>query len=476
MTAIAAPARLAARSSRRWWVLATMTGCLSMIMLDQTVVSVALPTMQHDLGLSTSGVQWVVNAYLLALGVLVALGGRVAELFGAERAFRAGGALFVTASALCGLADSEAAIIAARALQGLGAALMIPATGAIIINTFAPSERGKAMGTYTGVSMVFLALGPLVGGLLTEHVGWRSVFYVNLPVGLAMLVAAGITLNAGPRPRITRDSIDWLGIPLMIGALGSLVLALMQGKTWGWDSTAIIALFAASAVLSPAFLLWERRHPRPLVQLKLLKLQNFRAEGAILAGVQFALVGASVFGAIWAQEVLGFSAIRAGAALLPLTLPLLVVAPFAGRLYDRIGPRPLLTVGSALIAVAFAWLASRLHLREYVELIPGYVALGIGLGLVISPATTDALGGAAPSERSQASGLIQTVRQLGGAVGLAVLGAIVSGVSHVGAGASVEDRLIASTNGVADAYWAGAAVMAAMALAAFVFVRRRDVS
>ena len=223
-------------------------------------------------------------------------------------------------------------------------------------------------------------------------------------------------------------------------------------------------------------MLWERRRSQPLVQLSLLNLQNFRAEGAILAGVQFALVGASVFGAIWAQEVLGFSAIRAGAALLPLTLPLLVVAPLGGRLYDRIGPRPLLTAGSALIAFGFAWMAFRLHVREYVWMVPGYIALGVGLGLVISPATTDALGAAKPADRSQASGLVQTMRQIGGAVGLAVLGAIVSAVSHVAPDASVEERLVASTNGVAAAYWVGAGVMVAMALAAFLFVRRREPS
>ena len=179
-----------------------MTGALSMIMIDQTVVSVALPTMQHDLGLSTSGVQWVVNAYLLVLAVLVALGGRVADLLGAERTFRAGAALFVLASALCGLASSEAWIIAARGLQGVGAAMLVPSTGALIINAFGPQERGKAMGIYTGVSMVFLALGPLVGGLLTQGVSWRAVFYINLPIGVLIVAAAYFTLPRRPRPRI----------------------------------------------------------------------------------------------------------------------------------------------------------------------------------------------------------------------------------------------------------------------------------
>src|SRR5262249_40635131 len=203
------PAAAAARTGTngRWWVLATMTGALSMIMIDQTVVSVALPTMQRDLGLSAAGVQWVVNAYLLVLAVLVALGGRVADLLGAERTFRAGSALFVLASALCGLATGEAWIIAARGLQGVGAALMVPSTGALIVNAFAPRERGKAMGIYSGVSMVFLALGPLVGGLLTQGVSWRAVFYVNLPIGLRIVALAYVTLPRPPRPRIPARAI-----------------------------------------------------------------------------------------------------------------------------------------------------------------------------------------------------------------------------------------------------------------------------
>jgi EmrB/QacA subfamily drug resistance transporter len=461
-------------SSRRWWVLATMTGALSMIMIDQTVVSVALPTMQHDLSLTTAGVQWVVNAYLLLLAVFVALGGRVADLVGPERTFRAGSALFVAASALCGLADGEAGIIVARGLQGIGAAMMVPSTGALLVNAFDPSERGKAMGIYTGVSMVFLALGPLVGGLLTQGVSWRAVFFINLPIGLAMLVAARFTLPRGPRPRVPRGAIDWVGIPLLVFGLGTLVLGLMQGHTWGWSSPAVVSLLVVAAVLIPVFLWWERRAAAPLVQLRLYRLQNFGANSTILAGVQFALVGASVFGAIWSQQVLGFSAIDAGLALLPLTLPLLLVAPIAGRLYDRVGPRPILIAGSVLIAVGLAWLGYHLPAHEYARLIPGYAVMGVGIGMTISPATTDTLSAAAPAERSQASGIVQTVRQIGGVVGIAVLGAIVAHISIVGPGATPAERIDAATNGVAAAFWTGAGMMALMALVAIGGVRRRD--
>jgi EmrB/QacA subfamily drug resistance transporter len=459
---------------RRWWVLATMTGSLSMVMIDQTVVSVALPTMQRDLGLSASGVQWVVNAYLLLLAVLVALGGRIADLIGAERTFRLGTSVFVLSSALCGLAQNETMIIAARGLQGVGAAMMVPSTGAVLINTFDVRERGKAMGIYSGVSMVFLALGPLLGGLLTQGVTWRAVFFINLPIGIAIVAASKFTLPHRPRPRISRSAIDWIGLPLLVGAFGTLVLGLMQGQAWGWSSPVILALLAAAAVLMPAFLWWEARAAAPLVDLKLFKLKNFAADGGVLAGVQFALTGASVFGAIWSQHVLGFSPIHAGLAMLPLTIPLLFVAPMGGRLYDRFGPRPLLTCGSLLIALGLAWLGWHLHLRDYSVLIPGYVLMGVGIGLTVSPSTTDALGAAAPAQRSQASGIVQTVRQIGGVVGLAVLGAIVTQISTVAPTADVAARVTASTNAVAAAYWTGAAVMLAMAGIAWCVVRRRD--
>lgn len=461
-------------SNRRWWILATMTGSLSMVMIDQTVVSVALPTMQRDLGLSSTGVQWVVNAYLLLLAVFVALGGRVADLIGAERTFRAGTSVFVFASALCGLAQNETMIIAARGLQGIGAALMVPSTGAVIVNTFDVRERGKAMGIYSGISMVFLALGPLVGGLLTQGVSWRAVFFINLPIGIAIVVASRFTLVHTPRPHVARNAIDWIGLPLLVGAFGTLVLGLMQGQTWGWTSPAIIALLGGAAMLSPTFLWWESRAQAPLVDLKLFRLKNFGADGGVLAAVQFALTGASVFGAVWSQHVLGFSPIQAGVAMLPLTIPLLLVAPMGGRLYDHLGPRLLLTCGSLLIGCGLAWLAWHLHLRDYPTLIPGYILMGIGIGLTVSPGTTDALGGAKPSQRSQASGIVQTVRQLGGVVGLALLGAIVTQVSSVSPTAGAAAQVTASTNGVAAAYWTGAGVMLAMAVVVWCVVRRRE--
>jgi EmrB/QacA subfamily drug resistance transporter len=415
--------------NRRWWVLITMTGALSMILIDQTVVSVALPTMQRDLDLSQTGLQWVINAYLLAIAVLVALGGRLGDLIGNERTFRIGAVIFVAASAACGLAQSEAWIIGARAIEGAGAALMTPASGAIVVNAFRPRERGKAMGVYSGVSMIFLALGPLIGGVLTQGVSWRAVFYVNLPIGLVMLALAHVTMPRG-RTQRGQGSIDWAGVPLLVFGLGSLVLGLRQSRAWGWSSPGVIGLLIASAVLLPAFVLWELRARDPLVQLRLFSSRNFSADNFVLAAVQFGLMGVSVFGAIWVQDVLGFGPIEAGLSLLPVTLPLLLLAVGTGRLYDRIGPRLPVAAGALLVALALGWMAVVLDQLSYAWVVPGYVVLGVGLALVMTPASTDTMNAADPALRGQASGGMQTMRQVGGTVGIAVMGTIVANVQH----------------------------------------------
>jgi EmrB/QacA subfamily drug resistance transporter len=496
-------------ANRRWWVLATMTGSLSMILIDQTVVAVALPTLQADLHVTTVGLQWVVNAYLLALAAFVAVGGRIGDLLGDDRAFRLGTAIFVSASAACGFAESESWIVAARAVQGLGAALLTPATGALVANAFAAGERGRAMGIYAGVSMVFLALGPLIGGLLCDLVSWRAVFFVNLPVGIALWLAARVTL---PRSQPQPGRVDWGGIPLIVLSLTCLVLGLMQSRAWGWDSPATIGLLVAAAILLPATVAWELRQREPLVDLRLFGSANFTADGIVLAAVQFAMTGVAVLGAVWVQDVLGFTAIEAGLSLLPLTLPLLVIAPRAGAIYDRIGPRGPVTLGCALAALALVWVAATLDHRDYAWLVPGYVAMGIGLGVMMTPANTDAMNAVAPAMRAQASAVLQTIRQVGATLGVAVMGTVVahgqsrrigelfehrygipprdvqqiehtmngiqaSGASDRGLSARVMQLIAplldAVTAAVASAFAVAAAVLALAAVVAYSLLRRR---
>jgi EmrB/QacA subfamily drug resistance transporter len=415
-------------ANRRWWILGTMTLALSMILIDQTVVSVALPTIQRDLDMDQTALQWVVNAYLLAIAGFVAVGGRLADILGTDRIFKLGAITFVAASAACGLAQSELVLLLARVVEGLGAAAMIPATGAIVINAFQPQERGRAMGVYAGVSMVFLALGPLLGGILTQDVTWRAVFWINVPIGAVMVVLSHVTV---PRSRRVPDArLDWLGLFTLVPALTALVLALMQSQAWGWGSPAIIGLLAAAAIFLVAFVLVEPRIDSPLIQLRLFRSRNFSGDGFVLFIVEFALIGLTVFGALWVQNVLGFTPIESGLSLLPLTLPLLVLAPLVGRVYDRIGPRALVGGGCLVVAAGLLWSAAQLDQVSYAWLVPGYVALGVGIGMIMSPTNTDALNSAPPADRGEASGVIQTLRQVGGALGLAVMGTVVANVQQ----------------------------------------------
>src|SRR4051794_8126544 len=480
-----------------------MTLALSMILIDQTVVSVALPTIQRELDVSQTGLQWVVNAYLLAIAAFVAVGGRIGDMVGNDRIFKVGAIVFIASSAACGLAGSEAILLAARAGEGIGAAMMIPATGAIVINAFEPQERGRAMGVYAGVSMIFLAMGPLLGGVLTQDVSWRAVFWINLPIGIVMLVLAHVTVPRGTP--IPGARIDWFGLFTIVPGLTALVLALMQSQEWGWGSAKTIGCLAAGALLLVVFVLGELRIDQPLIQLRLFRSHNFTADGLVLFCVELALIGLTVFGALWVQNVLGFDPIEAGLSLLPLTIPLLFIAPMIGRVYDRIGPRAIVAGGCLLVAAALAWDAAQLHRTSYAWLVPAYIAMGIGIGIVMvmSPTNTDALNAAARKDRGEASGVIQTLRQIGGSVGLALMGTVVSSVQqdHINAfvqanpgtdPASIERVLSESGSGAAKAgasadvidaaqdaltaatsssFWVAAAVMGLAGLAALLMLR-----
>lgn len=455
--------------NRKWLILVAMTGSLSMILIDETVVGVALPTIQRDLDISQAGLQWIVNAYLLALAAFVAVGGRLGEMFGLARLFKLGAAIFVVASAASGFAQSEEWILAARAVQGLGAALMVPPSGAIVINTFAPDERGRAMGVYAGISMIFLALGPLVGGLLTEWVSWRAVFFVNLPIGLAILaLAAGVV----PRDQPQGGRMDWVGATTLVAGLTALVLALMQAQTWGWGAPATISLLGAATVLLPTFAALELRHRAPIVELRLFASRNFSGDNAVLGAIQFGLTGLTVFGALFVQNILGFTPIGAGLSLLPVTLPLLVLAPLAGQRYDRVGPRAMVAGGAALVGAGLIWNAALLDKESYAWLLPGYLAMGIGLAAVMTPASTDCMNAAPPRLRGEASGVMQTVRQIAGTVGLAIMGTVVANVEASHPAAGTEAAGDAFVSGVSSAYYVCGAVTLLAAILGLAVLRK----
>jgi EmrB/QacA subfamily drug resistance transporter len=438
-----------------------------MILLDQTVVSVALPTIQRDLDMSQTSLQWVVNAYLLAIAALVAVGGRLSDMFNRVGVLIVGVAIFVTFSAACGLAQSDSWLVASRVCQGIGAALMVPPTAAILMATFGPSERGRAMGIYAGVSMIFLSLGPLIGGLLTEHASWRWVFLINLPVGLATI--AMVIRAKAPGAVAGGQSLDWPGVLTLVPGLAAVVLALMESNSWGWGDTRTLSLLAGGLVLLTIFVFVERRATAPLVELRLFRVRNFSGDSLVLFFVQFALIGMTIFGAIYIQDLLGYDPVEAGLALLPLTIPILVVAPIAGRLFDRIGPRALAASGALAIGLAQLWNASVLHEFSYPLLVPGYVLAGVGIGLVMSPTTTDAMSVSPGPLRGQASGVLQTVRQVGGTVGLAIVGAI---VAHVQDASVAEGPRLAMTDGIAAAYYTSGGILVVTAMVAWAVLRR----
>jgi EmrB/QacA subfamily drug resistance transporter len=419
------------RSTRaQWLVLIAMTGSLSMIMLDQTVVTVALPSMSRDLHLSADAQQWVVNAYVLAMAALVACGGKLGDLIGRVTTFRLGVAIFFLASVACGLAPTAVFVIVARIAQGVGAALMMPATSAIMIGTFPLQQRGRAMAMYAGISQVFLAAGPLLGGVLTEWVSWRAVFWLNVPVGIAALVMVHIAKpdNAA----LTKGRLSPTDVALLTVGIGSLVVGVQQANTWGWGSGWTLGSIIAGIVLAGIFCRNQLRSNDPLLNIRLFQRRPFLADSTVMGLLQFALVPITLYTSLYGQNLLGFSPVLAGVSALPLVLPITVAAQFGGRWFDRAGVRQPVLFGLAIATVGVVVRALALPTLSYWPGVPGMVLMGIGLGLTISPTNTDSLNRVAGPERGQASGLVQTIRQLGGTLGLAVVGAVIVAIAPTG--------------------------------------------
>jgi len=411
--------------NRRWWTLAAMCFALFMVMLDNTVVNVALPSIQSDLRASTAGLEWTVNAYTLAFGVLLVTGGRLGDIFGRRKVFLFGVVLFAISSAFIGFSQSQAWLISGRTLQGVGAALMMPATLSIISNAFPPEERGKAIGTWAGVSALALAIGPVVGGLLVEQVSWQSIFFINLPVAVG---AIAVTLFATheSRDETVLPKVDVAGITTITIGLTALTLALVEAGSWGWGSPRILALLGLAATGLAAFAYTERRAPVPMVDLSFFRSRTFLGSNIVAFIVSFSMLGMFFFLSLYMQQVLKFSPLEAGLRFMPTTLMVIVVAPIAGRLTDRIGPRPLMTAGLTLVAISLFWLSFLSIDTSYQFLFGGFTLMGIGISLVISPMSTAAMNAVDKSKAGVASGILSMSRMVGGTLGIAVLGTIIS--------------------------------------------------
>jgi EmrB/QacA subfamily drug resistance transporter len=422
-------AHLITDANRKWWTLGAMCFALFMIMLDNTVVNVALPSIERDLGASLSALEWTVNGYTLAFAVLLATGGRLGDIFGRRLTFLIGVALFTISSATAGLAPDTTSLVASRVVQGVGGALMMPATLSIVTNAFPPAERGKAIGTWAGVSALALAIGPVLGGLLTEDVSWRAIFFINVPVGAAAVLASLFAVRESRDHTVGRE-VDYAGVATLTGGLTALVLALIEGNSWGWGSTSILALLAGSAVMLAAFVLVELRVKAPMVEFRLFASRNFIGANLIALVVTFAMLAQFFFLALYMQNILGYSPLQAGVRFLPATLMIVAIAPIAGRLTDRIGPRIPIAVGLTLVSAALFWLTRIDPSTTYGDLLPSFILMGVGMALVMSPMSTAAMNAVADAKAGIASGILSMNRMIGGTFGVAVIGAVFQGAAR----------------------------------------------
>jgi EmrB/QacA subfamily drug resistance transporter len=418
-------ARLFAPENRKWWTLAAVAVGLFMIMLDNTVVNVALPSIQKDLGMSSSELEWVFNAYALTFGVLLLTGGKLADLFGRRTIFIAGLLIFTGASLWCGLAGSAESLIAARTVQGIGAALMNPATLSIITATFPPRQRGMAIGIWAGVSALALAIGPLVGGLLTQDISWSWIFFVNIPVGIAGVLAARIFIDE-TKDTSREQRLDLPGLVTSAIGLFALTFGLIETNDHAWGSARVLTLFAIAVVALAIFVLLELRQRIPMLDLSLFRDPAFSGANTVMFLVGLAMFGIFFYNSLFLQRVLGYGAIKTGATFLPMTVLIILVAPPAGRLSDRIGPRWLMGTGMTLLAGSLLLFGTLDAASSWWHLLPGLIVGGVGMAITMAPTTAAAMASVPVDKAGVGSAVINSMRQVGGSLGIAVMGALVA--------------------------------------------------
>jgi EmrB/QacA subfamily drug resistance transporter len=449
------------------WTFAIVSVALFMVVLDNLVVTTALPSIRADLGATIQSLEWTVNAYTLSYAVLLLTGAALGDRFGRRRMFLVGLAMFTVASAAAALAPTTAALIGARAVQGVGAAIVTPLTLTLLADVFPPERRGLAIGAWSGVSGLGIALGPLVGGAVVDGISWHWIFWINVPIGIALLPLAARRLAESHGPA---RSLDLPGVALASAGLLGIVYAIVRGAELGWTSTTVLGSLIAGGVLVAVFLAWEARAPQPMLPLRFFRSRGFAAVNGVSLAMYFGVFGSIFLLAQFFQVTQGYSPLEAGLRTLPWTIMPMFVAPIAGLLSDRIGSRPLMATGLALQAGAIAWLASvSTPTVPYGELVIPFVMAGTGMALVFAPAANAVLGAVRPEEAGQASGATNAIRELGGVLGVAVLASV---FAHNGSYASPA----AYTDGMTSAIWVGAAVLLAGALAALLVPHRRAAS
>lgn len=407
--------------------LVAMTLANSMILVDQTAVPLAIPHVVGGLHASDALAQWILTANVLPLAAFLVLGGRLGDIRGLRKVFLAGAVIFIVSSTLAGLAQSIEWLILVRATQGIGAALMMPTTIAIVSAVYPAQDRGRALGILAGASAFFAALGPVLGGLLTQFIGWRAVFFINVPLAaLTIFLTLRSTPELPPKPDADRR-LDWPGVVVFAFGASALVLGLSQGQQWGWSDPRTLVAIVAGVVALIAFVPLELRRRTPLIKLSLLRHLNFAAANAsqILAGM--IELGMGLILPLLLLLPLKLDPATAGIALIPATLPIIVVAPLAGRVFDKRGGRMPLVLGFAILALSSVLLAIAVPDSSYIELVPGLVLQGVGLGTVLTVNDPTGIAAVPEQDRGQASGVIDTSEQFGGALGIALLYAVLIG-------------------------------------------------
>src|SRR4051794_18385890 len=460
---------MVATEQRRWLALALLSAVQFMVVLDIAIVNVALPSIKVDLGFSEENLQWVISAYALFFGGFLLLGGRAADLLGRRRLFLVGIVVFTLASLLAGLAWSEGSLIAARSLQGLGAAIISPAALSILTTTFSEGrERNVALGVWGAVGGFGAAAGVLLGGVLTEVLSWSWIFFVNVPVGVAAFFLAPRLLQESRDTSM--KSFDALGAVLVTAGLVSLVYAITQSGTYGWGSARTIGVIAASGVLLVGFILWERRHAEPLMRFGILRTKT--VAGANVGGL---ILGTATFSmflmlTLYMQQVLGYSPMKTGVAYLAVAGSAILWSGVAAQLVNRVGVKPVLVAGMVALTGGLVYFTQvSVHGSYLGDLLPGFLLVGVGLGFSFVPISIAALAGVRPAEAGLASGLFNTSQQIGGALGIAALSTIATSrtADAVASGTSRPDALV---SGFSAAFVAGLIVAAIGVVAALVLI------
>jgi EmrB/QacA subfamily drug resistance transporter len=478
----ARPATEKTTSVSPWLVLAIVCLGQFMVVLDATVVNVALPTLQRDLHFTESSLQWVVNAYTLLFGGFLLLGGRAADLFGRRRLFLAGLVVFTVASAMDGLAPSSGALIAARALQGLGAAMVSPAALAILTTSFSEGRmRAQAMGVWAAIAVGGGAVGLLLGGILTEYATWRWIFFVNVPVGVAaFLVAARMVPES--RDEAQHRSFDLTGAASITGGLVLLVYAIVKAQAYGWTSGRTLGLLAGAVLLIAAFVAVEQRSSHPLVRLSIFRIRSLSAGNAVMAVAAGGMFSVFFFATLYVQGILHLSPVQAGLGFLPLTAAIIAASGGSQALIPRIGVRAVGVVGMTTAAIGLALLArAPVHGTYVADVLPPLVVMGLGLGFTFVPMTLIATTNVADEDAGLASGVFNTSQQVGGALGLAILSTLAadrtsSHLSGLGHAPNPGDIASATVAGYHLAFLAGACLMLSGVVMNVALLRARHVA